>query len=95
MTWHNLTDETGSGSNGLARITIYLGSILVGICYGVRLTITPAAASELFGLKYYGLLYNILILNLPLLGIFMMLKQLVCLEGETLALGHIVTCLCM
>jgi len=46
--------------------SLYIGSILVGICYGVRLTITPAAASELFGLKYYGLLYNILILNLPI-----------------------------
>ncbi|KAJ6682226.1 putative NODULIN-LIKE PROTEIN [Salix koriyanagi] len=46
--------------------SLYIGSILVGICYGVRLTITVAVASELFGLKYYGLLYNILILNLPL-----------------------------
>ncbi|XP_061367753.1 protein NUCLEAR FUSION DEFECTIVE 4-like [Gastrolobium bilobum] len=46
--------------------SLYIGSMLVGICYGVRFTITPAAASELFGLKYYGLLYNILILNLPI-----------------------------
>ncbi|KAF7809643.1 protein NUCLEAR FUSION DEFECTIVE 4-like [Senna tora] len=46
--------------------SLYIGSMLVGICYGVRLTITVAVASELFGLKYYGLLYNILILNLPL-----------------------------
>lgn len=46
--------------------SLYIGSILVGICYGVRLTITVAVASELFGLKFYGLLYNILILNLPL-----------------------------
>ncbi|XP_062102595.1 protein NUCLEAR FUSION DEFECTIVE 4-like [Humulus lupulus] len=46
--------------------SLYVGSILVGICYGIRLTITVPVASELFGLKYYGLLYNILILNLPL-----------------------------
>ncbi|XVE87442.1 hypothetical protein DITRI_Ditri18aG0117800 [Diplodiscus trichospermus] len=46
--------------------SLYIGSILVGICYGVRLTITVPVASELFGLKYYGLLYSILILNLPL-----------------------------
>ncbi|XVF15922.1 hypothetical protein REPUB_Repub09cG0198300 [Reevesia pubescens] len=46
--------------------SLYIGSILVGLCYGVRLTITVPVASELFGLKYYGLLYNILILNLPL-----------------------------
>ncbi|KAE8709496.1 hypothetical protein F3Y22_tig00110330pilonHSYRG00048 [Hibiscus syriacus] len=45
--------------------SLYIGSILVGICYGVRLTITVPVASELFGLKYYGLLYNVLILNLP------------------------------
>lgn len=46
--------------------SLHIGSILVGICYGVRLTITVPVASELFGVKYYGLLYNILILNLPL-----------------------------
>lgn len=46
--------------------SLYIGSILVGICYGVRLAVTVPVASELFGLKYYGLLYNILILNLPL-----------------------------
>lgn len=46
--------------------SIYVGSIVVGICYGVRLAVTVPIASELFGLKYYGLIYNILILNLPL-----------------------------
>ncbi|CAJ1972985.1 unnamed protein product [Sphenostylis stenocarpa] len=46
--------------------SLYVGSIVVGICYGVRLAITVPTASELFGLKYYGLMYNILILNLPL-----------------------------
>ncbi|XWS55075.1 hypothetical protein CRYUN_Cryun10bG0144100 [Craigia yunnanensis] len=45
---------------------LYIGSIVVGICYGVRLAVTVPIASELFGLKYYGLLYNILILNLPI-----------------------------
>lgn len=46
--------------------SLYIGSIIVGICYGVRLAITVPTASELFGLKYYGLIYNVLILNLPL-----------------------------
>ncbi|KAI3927046.1 hypothetical protein MKW92_021801 [Papaver armeniacum] len=46
--------------------SLYAGSIVVGICYGVRLAITVPTASELFGLKCYGLIYNILILNLPL-----------------------------
>ncbi|KAK4772548.1 hypothetical protein SAY86_014323 [Trapa natans] len=46
--------------------SLYIGSIIVGLCYGVRLAITVPTASELFGLKYYGLVYNVLILNLPL-----------------------------
>lgn len=46
--------------------SLYIGSILVGICYGIRIAISVPTASELFGLKYYGLIYNILILNLPL-----------------------------
>ncbi|KAG5531250.1 hypothetical protein RHGRI_026008 [Rhododendron griersonianum] len=46
--------------------SLYVGSILVGVCYGVRYAIMIPTASELFGLKYFGLIYNILILNLPL-----------------------------
>lgn len=46
--------------------SLYIWSIVVGICYAVPLAITLPTASELFGLKYYGLIYNILILNLPL-----------------------------
>ncbi|KAK9129477.1 hypothetical protein Sjap_009964 [Stephania japonica] len=46
--------------------SLYIGSIVIGFCYGVRLAISVPTASELFGLKNYGLLYNVLILNLPL-----------------------------
>ncbi|KAM0049282.1 putative MFS transporter superfamily [Helianthus debilis subsp. tardiflorus] len=46
--------------------SLYIGAIVVGICYGVRLAITVPTTSEMFGLKYYGLMYNIIILNLPL-----------------------------
>ena len=46
--------------------SLYIGSIVVGICYGVRLAITVPMASEVFGLKNYGMIYNVLILNLPL-----------------------------
>ncbi|MCD7464860.1 hypothetical protein HAX54_053519 [Datura stramonium] len=46
--------------------SLYIGSCIVGICYGVRLAVSVPTASELFGLKYYGLIYNVLILNLPL-----------------------------
>ncbi|KAL9258093.1 hypothetical protein AKJ16_DCAP09318 [Drosera capensis] len=45
---------------------LYIGSILVRMCYEVRLAVTMPTASELFGLKYYALIYNVLILNLPL-----------------------------
>ncbi|KHG25802.1 Membrane protein [Gossypium arboreum] len=45
---------------------LYIGSIIIGACYGVRLAVSVPVASELFGLKYYGLLYNVLILNLPI-----------------------------
>ncbi|KAL3539075.1 hypothetical protein ACH5RR_002441 [Cinchona calisaya] len=46
--------------------SLYMGSVVVGVCYGVRLACTVPIASELFGLKYYGLIYNVLVLNLPL-----------------------------
>ncbi|CAI9110947.1 OLC1v1011057C1 [Oldenlandia corymbosa var. corymbosa] len=46
--------------------SLHMGSSMVGMCYGVRLAVTVPIASELFGLKYFGLMYNILILNLPL-----------------------------
>ncbi|KAJ7571304.1 hypothetical protein O6H91_01G158900 [Diphasiastrum complanatum] len=46
--------------------SLYMGSIVVGISYGVRLAISVPIASELFGLKNFGMLYNFLILNIPL-----------------------------
>jgi hypothetical protein len=46
--------------------SLYVGSIVVGICYGVHISITVPTASELFGLKHFGMLYNFLILNIPL-----------------------------
>ncbi|XP_019172024.1 PREDICTED: protein NUCLEAR FUSION DEFECTIVE 4-like [Ipomoea nil] len=46
--------------------SLHIGSMLVGMCYGARIAVTVPVTSDLFGLKCYGLLYNILILNLPL-----------------------------
>jgi MFS family permease len=46
--------------------SLFVGSIVVGICYGVRLAVSVPTVSELFGLKIFGLMYNVLILNLPL-----------------------------
>eukprot|EP00252_Welwitschia_mirabilis_P013268 TRINITY_DN2923_c0_g1_i2.p1 TRINITY_DN2923_c0_g1~~TRINITY_DN2923_c0_g1_i2.p1 ORF type:complete len:446 (-),score=-15.52 TRINITY_DN2923_c0_g1_i2:416-1753(-) len=53
-------------SVGMGVWSLYMGSIVVGICYGVRLSVSVPTASELFGLKYYGIIYNFLILNLPI-----------------------------
>ncbi|CAH9076307.1 unnamed protein product [Cuscuta europaea] len=45
--------------------SIYVLSIMIGLCYGAHWAIVPAAASELFGLKSFGALYNFLTLASP------------------------------
>ncbi|KAJ9676599.1 hypothetical protein PVL29_021892 [Vitis rotundifolia] len=42
---------------------IYVVSVLIGLGYGAHWAIVPAAASELFGLKSFGALYNFLTLS--------------------------------
>lgn len=37
---------------------MYIGTLLIGLGYGAHWAIVPAAVSELFGLKYFGSLYN-------------------------------------
>ncbi|TXG64777.1 hypothetical protein EZV62_011771 [Acer yangbiense] len=49
-------DEPGS---------LYIGSIILGLCYGVRLAVI-APITELFGVECYGQINNILMLNIPL-----------------------------
>ncbi|XP_021299016.1 protein NUCLEAR FUSION DEFECTIVE 4 isoform X1 [Herrania umbratica] len=44
---------------------IYIGTLLIGLGYGAHWAIVPAAASELFGLKKFGALYNFLTLGNP------------------------------
>ncbi|GFP94041.1 hypothetical protein PHJA_001548500 [Phtheirospermum japonicum] len=44
---------------------MYLGTLLVGLGYGAHWAIVPATASELFGLKKFGALYNFLTLANP------------------------------
>ncbi|KAJ8752615.1 hypothetical protein K2173_005504 [Erythroxylum novogranatense] len=44
---------------------IYVVSILIGLGYGAHWAIVPASASELFGLKSFGALYNFLTLASP------------------------------
>ncbi|XP_076918979.1 protein NUCLEAR FUSION DEFECTIVE 4-like [Bidens hawaiensis] len=44
---------------------IYVVSVVMGSCYGAHWAIVPSAASELFGLKSFGALYNFLALASP------------------------------
>lgn len=44
---------------------IYVVSVVMGLCYGAHWAIVPSAASELFGLKSFGALYNFLTLASP------------------------------
>ncbi|XWS37098.1 hypothetical protein CRYUN_Cryun19dG0013700 [Craigia yunnanensis] len=44
---------------------IYVTTVLTGLGYGAHLVIVPASASELFGLKSFGALYNFLALASP------------------------------
>ncbi|KAJ9683232.1 hypothetical protein PVL29_018996 [Vitis rotundifolia] len=44
---------------------MYIGTLLIGLGYGAHWAIVPAAASELFGLKNFGALYNFINLANP------------------------------
>lgn len=46
--------------------SLYAGSILLGLCYGVHFSIMVPTASELFGLKHFGMIYNFLTIANPL-----------------------------
>jgi MFS family permease len=45
--------------------SMYTGSLLVGLGYGAHWSIIPATASELFGVKNFGVLYNFLTMANP------------------------------
>ncbi|KAL6011627.1 hypothetical protein ACLOJK_002075 [Asimina triloba] len=45
--------------------TMYVGTLLIGLGYGAHWAIVPAAASELFGLRNFGALYNFLTVANP------------------------------
>ncbi|KAF3795468.1 NUCLEAR FUSION DEFECTIVE 4 protein [Nymphaea thermarum] len=44
---------------------MYIATLLIGLGYGAHWSIVPAAASELFGLKSFGALYNFLTVANP------------------------------
>lgn len=48
------------------KATLYAATALLGICYGVQFAIMVPTASELFGLKNFGIIYNFMLLGNPL-----------------------------
>uniref|UniRef100_A0A5B7C915 Uncharacterized protein n=1 Tax=Davidia involucrata TaxID=16924 RepID=A0A5B7C915_DAVIN len=46
--------------------TLYAATALLGICYGVQFGIMIPTASELFGLKHFGIIFNFMQLGNPL-----------------------------
>ena len=48
------------------RSALYSATTILGICYGFQFSVMIPTASELFGLKHFGVIYNFIILGNPL-----------------------------
>lgn len=46
--------------------TLYASTALLGISFGVQFSIMVPCASELFGLKHFGVIYNFMLLGNPI-----------------------------
>lgn len=45
--------------------SLYMGSVLVGICYGSQWALMPSITSELFGLRHFGTIFNTIAIASP------------------------------
>lgn len=45
--------------------TLYAATALLGICYGVQFAVMIPTASELFGLRHFGIIFNFMQLGNP------------------------------
>ena len=52
-------------SSGLPG-SLYVGSVLVGVCYGSQWALMPSITSELFGLRHFGTIFNSIAIASPL-----------------------------
>ncbi|KZV34713.1 hypothetical protein F511_00615 [Dorcoceras hygrometricum] len=52
----------GSGFPG----NLYIGSVLVGICYGSQWSLMPTITSEIFGIRHMGTIFNTIAIASPL-----------------------------
>ncbi|KAF5758517.1 putative MFS transporter superfamily [Helianthus annuus] len=39
---------------------LYIGSVIVGVCYGSQWSLMPTITSEIFGVKHMGTIFNII-----------------------------------
>ncbi|GAB2260807.1 hypothetical protein Droror1_Dr00011662 [Drosera rotundifolia] len=46
--------------------TIYVATVMLGLCYGTQFSIMIPTATELFGLKHFGIIFNFMSLGNPL-----------------------------
>lgn len=46
--------------------TIYVATALLGVCYGVQYSTMVPTASEIFGLRHFGIIYNAMALGNPI-----------------------------
>lgn len=46
--------------------TLYVATALLGVCYGFQYSLMVPTASELFGLKHFGIIYNFMLLGNPI-----------------------------
>ncbi|GMI73115.1 hypothetical protein like AT1G80530 [Hibiscus trionum] len=45
--------------------TLYVSTALIGVCYGFLYSLMVPTASELFGLKHFGIIYNFILMGNP------------------------------
>ncbi|XP_062203610.1 protein NUCLEAR FUSION DEFECTIVE 4-like [Phragmites australis] len=51
-------------SSGLPT-SLYIGSVLVGLCYGCQWALMPSITSEIFGLNHFGTIFNMVAVASP------------------------------
>ncbi|MQL95458.1 hypothetical protein Taro_028135 [Colocasia esculenta] len=68
--WMAATQVVMALSHGLfawgLKATLYASTAVLGVCYGFQFSVMIPTASELFGLKHFGIIYNFMILGNPL-----------------------------
>ncbi|KAL2611362.1 hypothetical protein R1flu_023054 [Riccia fluitans] len=51
--------------------SLYVGSVIIGLCYGAQWSLMPAITSEIFGLVRFGTLFNTIAIASPLGAYFL------------------------